>query len=304
MSTETMQWFRLYAGIVDDEKLRLLAFEDRWHYVALLALKCDGILDKGLDRAMLNRQVAVKLGVQLRELEAVANRLEEVGLIDAETFQPLAWDRRQFKSDSSTVRVREFRERKKRAAEQASNHVTEGNVSVTPPDTETDTDTEEAWCVNAGASASGTFEGHGDTPQATAPTTQPPPDASPPGTPTPAGMAAAALNRAGCRVVSQNPNLVAAVREGVATELLLEVYAQFPDKPAGYVIATARRINAERAQPVQPSLIAGARHAAHHRSPPESAADRVRRIADEAEQRERASAAVIDGHAYAVGAHG
>ena len=39
MSTETMQWFRLYAGIVDDEKLRLLAFEDRWHYVALLALK-------------------------------------------------------------------------------------------------------------------------------------------------------------------------------------------------------------------------------------------------------------------------
>ena len=304
MSTETMQWFRLYAGIVDDEKLRLLAFEDRWHYVALLALKCDGILDKGLDRAMLNRQVAVKLGVQLRELEAVANRLEEVGLIDAETFQPLAWDRRQFKSDSSTVRVREFRERKKRAAEQASNHVTEGNVSVTPPDTETDTDTEEAWCVNAGASARGTFEGHGDTPQATAPTTKPPPDASPPGTPTPAGMAAAALNRAGCRVVSQNPNLVAAVREGVATELLLEVYAQFPDKPAGYVIATARRINAERAQPVQPSLIAGARHAAHHRSPPESAADRVRRIADEAEQRERASAAVIDGHAYAVGAHG
>ena len=173
MSTETMQWFRLYAGIVDDEKLRLLAFEDRWHYVALLALKCDGILDKGLDRAMLNRQVAVKLGVQLRELEAVANRLEEVGLIDAETFQPLAWDRRQFKSDSSTVRVREFRERKKRAAEQASNHVTKGNVSVTPPDTETDTDTEEAWCVNAGASASGTFEGHGDTPTGTPATAEP-----------------------------------------------------------------------------------------------------------------------------------
>ena len=312
MSTETMQWFRLYAGIVDDEKLRLLAFEDRWHYVALLALKCDGILDKGLDRAMLNWQVAVKLGVQLRELEAVANRLEEVGLIDAETFQPLAWDRRQFKSDRSTVRVREFRERKKRAAEQVASHVTEGNVSVTPPDTETDTDTEEAWCVNAGASASGTFEGHGDTPTGTPtgipataePQAPPTPSASPPGTPTPAGMAAAALNRAGCRVVSQNPNLVAAVREGVATELLLEVYAQFPDKPAGYVIATARRINAERAQPVQPSLIAGARHAAHHRSPPESAADRVRRIADEAEQRERASAAVIDGHAYAVGSHG
>lgn len=285
-----MQWFRLYAGIVDDEKLRLLAFEDRWHYVALLALKCDGILDKGLDPQMLNRQVAVKLGVQLRELEAIANRLEEVGLIDAETFQPLAWDRRQYRSDSSTPRVREFRERKKRLAAEASDHVTAGNVSVTPPETETDTDTEGG--VGTRAQVVGTFEGHA----------APPPAAKP----TPAGIASAALNRAGCRVVSQNPNLIAAVDEGVSTDLLLEVYGQFPDKPAGYVIATARRINAERAQPVQQSLIAGTRHAAHHRSPPESAADRVRRIAAEAEQRERAGAggAVIDGHAHAVDSHG
>lgn len=297
---EQMQWFRLYAGIVDDEKLRLLAFEDRWHYVALLALKCDGLLDKNIDLPMLNRHVAVKLGVQLRELETIANRLEEVGLIDAETFQPLAWGKRQFKSDSSTARVQAFRARKKAAGEaeavpvDACNGMKRfSNDAVTPPDTETETETEER-CVNAGASGreAATLEGQ----------TEPKPTPLP-ATATAAGVAAAALNRAGCRVVSQNPNLLAACAEGVTVDLLLECYAQYPDKPGGYVIATARRIHAERAIPVQPNLMpAGESHASSRRRPAESVADRFRRIAAEAEQRDRA--AVIDGHADAVGTDG
>ena len=300
---EQMQWFRLYAGIVDDEKLRLLAFEDRWHYVALLALKCDGLLDKNIDLPMLNRHVAVKLGVQLRELEAIANRLEEVGLIDAETFQPLAWGKRQFKSDSSTDRVRAFRARKKAAAEAESAGVEPcneakrfSNDAVTPPDTETETETEER-CVNAheGArEAPASFEGHAN-----------PKPAPLPATATAAGQAAAALNRAGCRVVSQNPNLLAACAEGVTVELLLECYAQYPDKPGGYVIAAARRIHAERASPVQSNLMPnGESHASSRRRPAESVADRFRRIAAEGEQRDRAAAAVLDGHADVVGTDG
>ena len=39
-------WFRLYNEIIDDEKLLLLAFQDRWHYVALLALKNKGVRDE------------------------------------------------------------------------------------------------------------------------------------------------------------------------------------------------------------------------------------------------------------------
>lgn len=278
MNTESLQWFRLYAGIVDDEKLRLLAFEDRWHYVAILALKADGLLDKAVDLPMLNRYVAAKLGLQMRELEAVANRLEEVGLIDAETFQPLAWDKRQFKSDSSTDRVRAFRERKKQAAATPPDHVTAGNVSVTPPETETETETDSV-CVGARAREDdppepamvGTFEGQSSTLR------------TPVGTP--AGIAAASLNRAGCRVVSQNPNLIAACDEGVSVDLLLEVYGQYPDKPAGYVISAARRIHAERASPVQTSLIpAGTRHAANRPSLADRAAE-ANRVHDEREQR-------------------
>ena len=104
-----LPWFRLYSEAVDDEKLRLLAFEDRWHFIALLCCKSKGIQDEGSDIA--RRKIAVKLGLDLRSLEEVARRLSEVGLVDQNTLQPLAWDHRQFKSDSSTDRVKAYRER-------------------------------------------------------------------------------------------------------------------------------------------------------------------------------------------------
>lgn len=127
-----LSWFRLYAEAVDDEKLRLLAFEDRWHFVALLCCKASGILD-GDDLPLMMRKVAVKLGLDLRELGEVARRLAEVGLVDRETLQPIAWDHRQFQSDTSTERVKAYRERQKRY----------GNVSVTAQETETETETEK-----------------------------------------------------------------------------------------------------------------------------------------------------------------
>ena len=126
-------WFRLYTETVDDEKLRLLAFEDRWHFVALLCCKGSGLLDSGDEPGLLRRKLAVKLGLSPRELEEVARRLAEVGLIDPDTLQPLAWDDRQFKSDTSSERVRKYRERMKRT----------GNVSVTAQETDTDTEEEQ-----------------------------------------------------------------------------------------------------------------------------------------------------------------
>lgn len=133
-----MPWFRAYTEMVDDEKLRLLAFEDRWHFVALLCLKGQGLLDDG--GPLMMRKVAVKLGLDLRTLDDVARRLAEVGLIDKDTLQPLAWDARQMKSDSSAERVKAYRERQK----QVKHGVKQArNVTVTPQDTDTDTDTEE-----------------------------------------------------------------------------------------------------------------------------------------------------------------
>lgn len=126
-------WFRLYTEMVDDEKLRLLAFEDRWHYVAILCCKGKGLLDAGDSQAMLMRKLSVKLGLTQRETETVLMRLEEVGLVIAETAQPCGWQDRQFLSDVSTTRVKAYREKMKR----------QGNVSETAQEAETETEQKE-----------------------------------------------------------------------------------------------------------------------------------------------------------------
>lgn len=141
----TMQWFRLYHRIVDDEKLRLLAFEDRWHFVALCCLKADGLLDTP-DDALRTRKIAVKLGVQIRELDEIGRRLQEVGLVD-EMLHPIAWDELQFKTDSSTERVKKYREKQKRNGAKRL-----CNVSVTGQDTDTDTDREPKGSSETGVS--------------------------------------------------------------------------------------------------------------------------------------------------------
>lgn len=150
MATKKLPWLRLYTEMVDDEKLRLLAFEDRWHYVALLCLKGAGLLDDGCKPELRQRRIAVKLGLAVRELEEVARRLAEVDLIDKDTLQPSGWDARQFPSDSSSERVKAHRARKKAEQQAAPAAGETGPVTAETDmkrssnalDTDTDTDTE------------------------------------------------------------------------------------------------------------------------------------------------------------------
>lgn len=95
-----LPWFRMYSEAVDDEKLRLLAFEDRWHFVAILCLKAQGTLDSSAP--FLERRIATKLGLQPAHLDEVKRRLIEVQLIDAD-FQPIKWGKRQFRSDHNAA---------------------------------------------------------------------------------------------------------------------------------------------------------------------------------------------------------
>ncbi|MBK5943346.1 hypothetical protein [Halorhodospira halophila] len=139
-SNQSLPWFRLYTEIVDDEKLRLLAFEDRWHYVALLACKGKGILDQNTDVELLERKLAVKLGLQVRELGELNRRLREVGLID-QNWQPLGWHKRQYKSDNSTARVQAHRANKRAKASSETGETLQKR-SRNGPDTEADTDSD------------------------------------------------------------------------------------------------------------------------------------------------------------------
>jgi hypothetical protein len=150
-----LPWFRTYTEAVDDAKLGLLDPADRWYFIAILCCKGQGLIDQA--GPLLRRLVAKKLGVSVDELNRIATALSEVGLIDAGTLQPLKWDERQYQSDSSTKRVREYRERVKTKSQNAKAMVGDDetlhetfqqrsvNVTVTAQetDTETDTDAEE-----------------------------------------------------------------------------------------------------------------------------------------------------------------
>ena len=151
----SMPWLRLYSEMIDDEKIRLLAFEDRWHYVALLCCKCSGLLDAGDAPEMLRRKLGVKLGLAKLELEAAALRLAEVGLIDQATFQPLGWGGRQFISDTDPTAA----ERKRRQRERQRSGMSRVTpVTVTRTDTDKETDKEEAKAIRAAAQHDAEFE--------------------------------------------------------------------------------------------------------------------------------------------------
>ncbi len=65
-----------------------------------------------------------------------------------------------------------------------------------------------------------------------------------------------ALRKLGCRTTPQNPELIAAIAEGVTVEALAAMAEAYPGKPAGYVISACRRQRAEAAAPT-PSARAG-----------------------------------------------
>jgi hypothetical protein len=130
-----LPWLRLYTDTVDNEKIRLLAFEDRWHFIALLCLKQQGVLD---DKSkLLDRKISVKLGVQLRELDEIKRRLIEVGLI-GENWCPMGWENKQYKSDSSTERTRKYRENKKKETMKQNETSQERHSDALDTDTESE----------------------------------------------------------------------------------------------------------------------------------------------------------------------
>lgn|GEM_PF-1807165 len=112
MSAKNMPWFRMYTDFLNDPKMITLAFEDQRHFIGVLALKGEGTLDNACAPELLTRIVAQRLWIDHAVIGEVKRRLVAAGLID-ENWQPLAWEKRQMRSDSSTERVRAHREKAK-----------------------------------------------------------------------------------------------------------------------------------------------------------------------------------------------
>ena len=139
MSAKKLPWFRMYADFLNDPKLISLAFEDQRHFIGVLALKCDGAIDDVADGDLLDRIVAQRLWIDHAVIRDVKRRLIAAGLIDA-SWQPLAWEKRQMRSDvdaTGAERQRRYREAKKR------NALRDG--AVTRLEEDTDKDKEDSY---------------------------------------------------------------------------------------------------------------------------------------------------------------
>jgi hypothetical protein len=118
----------MYSEFADDPKVQMMSESDQRRLVMLFCEKCKDVKHDETLRSFHWRITPLELGAT--KAVFLAN-----GFID-EQWNLLNWNRRQFLSDSSTERVRKFRER-------LQHNETLQSTNVTPPDTDTDTDTEQ-----------------------------------------------------------------------------------------------------------------------------------------------------------------
>ena len=126
-------WFRMYAEVLNDPKVQNLPGDLFKIWVNALCIACNGngTLPKLED-------VSFALRLPFHETKTAFQELEKHALLVTvdETFQFKSWNKRQYKSDVSTERVKRHRERKR-------------NVTETPPDTDTDTEQKVSTDANA-----------------------------------------------------------------------------------------------------------------------------------------------------------
>jgi hypothetical protein len=107
-------WLRLYREVIHDPKLARVPAEERWIWITLLCLSSDG------GRV----SVADGVGYEISDIARIADvtvdsvshalgSFEKLGMVrvSSDRIEILKWKSRQYKSDTSTPRVRTFRDR-------------------------------------------------------------------------------------------------------------------------------------------------------------------------------------------------
>ena len=145
-----LPWFRMYTDFLNDPKMVSMAFEDQRHFIGVLALKADGAIDDDCNDELRDRIVAQRLWIDRGVIKDVKKRLVSACLIN-ESWQPLAWEKRQRASDKDATgaeRQRRYRESKDSNTLRNGDVICDSNTlrnadsmrHVTRLDTDTDTD--------------------------------------------------------------------------------------------------------------------------------------------------------------------
>ena len=125
-------WFRLYSEFAHDPKIQMLSEAMQRRYVMLMCLRCSEVLE-----TLHETEIAFQLRLSTDELDETKQLFISKNFIDKH-WNLLNWDKRQFVSDSSTMRVAKHRNKKK----QVSN--ADETLQKRPSNAiDTDTDTEQ-----------------------------------------------------------------------------------------------------------------------------------------------------------------
>ena len=103
-------WFRLYSEFAHDPKVQMLSEAMQRRYVMLLCLRCSEVLE-----TLHETEIAFQLRLSTDELEQTKQLFISKNFIDKH-WNLLNWDKRQFVSDSSTMRVAKHRNKKKQVS--------------------------------------------------------------------------------------------------------------------------------------------------------------------------------------------
>jgi len=127
-----MQWLRLHNKLLNDPVVQSLTDKEFKIYINLLCHA--SMLNKDGHIGTIN-ETAFALRETIENVSSCFMAFQEVELLvssatDSETFRIPQWRKKQYKSDTSTDRVKKHREKVKRSK----------TVTVTPPETDTDTE--------------------------------------------------------------------------------------------------------------------------------------------------------------------
>jgi hypothetical protein len=103
-------WFRLYSEFAHDPKIQMLSEAMQRRYVMLLCLRCSEVLE-----TLHETEIAFQLRLSTEELDETKQLFISKNFIDKH-WNLLNWDKRQFVSDSSTMRVAKHRNKKKQVS--------------------------------------------------------------------------------------------------------------------------------------------------------------------------------------------
>lgn len=125
-------WFRLYSEFAHDPKIQMLSEAMQRRYVMLMCLRCSEVLE-----TLHETEIAFQLRLSTDELDETKQLFISKNFIDKH-WNLLNWDKRQFVSDSSTMRVAKHRNKKKQVSNVGETLQKRPSNAI-----DTDTDTEQ-----------------------------------------------------------------------------------------------------------------------------------------------------------------